>query len=53
MQLQLAVAVENFGDMRQIGEAIINAFHGNHGLLTLINRQRHVLKTLCGNVYLR
>ena len=53
MQLKLAVAVENFGDMRQIGEAIINAFHGNHGLLALINRQRHVLKTLCGNIYLR
>ena len=53
MQLKLAVAIENFGNMRQIGETIVNTFHGNHGLLALINSQCHVLKTLSCNVNLR
>ena len=53
MELELAVAIEDLGDMCQLREVVVHTFYRHHGLLAVVDGQCHVLHSTRSHVDLR
>ena len=49
VELELSVAIENLGDMRQLREVVVHTFYRHHGLFAVVDGQCHVLHGTRGN----
>ena len=53
MQLELAIAIDDFVDVRQLREVVVDTFHRHHRLMTFIDGERHFFYRLRCHINLR
>lgn len=53
VQLELAIAIDDFVDVRQLREVVVDTFHRHHRLMTFIDGERHFFYRLRCHINLR